>query len=260
MIYGNYKQQNFLKEVLENGDKSILVVGPEGVGKFSFVYNYLKNKDWEKIVIDSPSKNFKIDSARLIVSLSFKKSKRRVILVNDFHKFQPQAQHVLLKTLEETKSPTTFIFISHKESKILSTIRSRSLKIKFNLVSPQETEIFLKEKNFIKDDIDFALDFYPYQPGKALNFLNNKEKLIIFRKIITGKEDLFEEAKNIFTLSEFLEYYLLFLRKKILASLNQKDNFRLYLFKMKRAIQLFYDSDYNLNFELQVANLILNDG
>jgi DNA polymerase III delta prime subunit len=260
MIYGNYKQQSFLKEALENKESAILIVGPEGVGKFSFAFEYLNGKDWEKIILDSSSKNFKIDSARLVVSLAYKKSQRRIILINDFHKFQPQSQNVLLKTLEESKTPTTFIFITHKENKILPTIRSRSLKIKFNLVESKETASFLKNKNFKEDEINFALDFYPHQPGKAFNFLSNKEKLNIFKKIITGKEDVFEEVKNVFTLNEFLEYYLLFLRKKALASLKNKIELKEYILKLRQATWLFYDSDYNLNLELQIANLILNNG
>jgi len=259
MIYGNLESQKILKELIEKDVSPILVVGPEGVGKFSFLKEYLDSKKIEKIAIQTEDKNFKIETARSLVSLSQKKSEKRIILIDNAHKFQIYSQNTLLKTFEETPSKTIFILVSHQENKILPTIRSRSIKVKFGLVKKEETEKFLKEKGFNQKEIDLALDFYPYQPGKALRFLHSK-KFELLNKFLIKKDFNFEELKNNFTLQEFLENYLLFLRKELLEKIKERKLISQEIKKIKDCLNLYYDSDYNLNFELQLANLILSHG
>jgi hypothetical protein len=259
MIYGNLESQKILKELIEKDVSPILVVGPEGVGKFSFLKEYLDSQKIEKIAIQTEDKNFKIDTARFLVSLSQKKSEKRIVLFDNVHKFQIYSQNTLLKTLEETPSKTIFILVSHQENKILPTIRSRSMKVKFGLVKKEETEKFLKEKGFNKKDIDLALYFYPYQPGKAFRFLISK-KFELLNKFLIQQELNLEELKNNFTLQEFLENYLLFLRKELLEKIKERKLIAQEIKKIKDCLNLYYDSDYNLNFELQLANLLLSHG
>jgi hypothetical protein len=259
MIYGNLKSQKILKELIEKDVSPILVVGPEGVGKFSFLKEYLDSQKIEKMTIQTEDKNFKIETARFLVSLSQKKSEKRIVLIDNAHKFQIYSQNTLLKTFEETPSKTIFILVSHQENKILSTIKSRSIKVKFGLVKKEETEKFLKEKGFSQKEIDLALDFYPYQPGKALRFLNSR-RFEFLNKFLTQPELNFEELKNSFTLQEFLENYLLFLRKELFKKLKENNPISGEIKKIKDCLNLYYDSDYNLNFELQLANLILSHG
>ncbi|GIW67290.1 MAG: hypothetical protein KatS3mg096_158 [Candidatus Parcubacteria bacterium] len=261
MIYGNLKEQKIVKELIEKNKSPILIIGPEGVGKFSFVLEFIKDKDYEKIIFNSPERSFKIDSARFLVSLSQRKSKKRIIVINDVHKFSypsPQIiQGPLLKTLEETPSETIFILITHKQHKILPTIRSRSIQVKFGLVSKEETLKFLKENNFNDEEINYALNFYPHQPGKALKLLTEKKKLEIFRQFIINQDFDLENLKNYFNLNEFLENYILFKRNELLKKINKPLTKEIY--HLKEALDLYYNSDYNLNFELQLANLILNN-
>jgi DNA polymerase III delta prime subunit len=259
MIYGNLESQNILKELIKKDISPILVVGPEGVGKFTFLNEYLNSQKIEKIPIHTEDKNFKIDTARALVSLSQKKSEKRIILIDNAHKFQIYSQNTLLKTFEETPSKTIFILVSHQENKILPTIRSRSIKVKFGLVKKEETEKFLKEKGFNQKDIDLALNFYPYQPGKALRLLS-LNKIEPLNKLLIKKDFNFEELKNNFTLQEFLENYLLFLRKEFLEKIKERKLISQEIKKIKDCLNLYYDSDYSLNFELQLVNLILNHG
>jgi hypothetical protein len=259
MIYGNLKEQKILKELIEKSASPILVSGPEGVGKFSFLKEYLNLQKIEKLILQPEDKNFKIETARFLVSLAQKKSEKRIILIDDAHKFQIYSQNTLLKTFEEAPSSTIFILVSHQENKILSTIRSRSVKVKFGLVKKEETEKFLKEKGFNQEDIDLALDFYPHQPGKAFQFLTSK-KFYLLSKFVSSSEIDLAELKNNFSLQEFLEGYILFLRKELLQRLKEKKLISQQIKKIKDCLNLYYDSDYNLNFELQLANLILSHG
>jgi DNA polymerase-3 subunit delta' len=259
MIYGNLDKQKLLKELIEKNVSPILVTGPEGVGKFSFLKEYLKSKKIEKNFIDSDNKILKIETARYLVSLSHKKSDKRVILINDAHKFEVYSQNTFLKTLEETLSETIFILITYQENKILPTIRSRSVKVKFSFIKKEETEKILKDKGFSDKDINLALNFYPYQPGKALRFLNFK-KYVIINKLISSAEIDFEELKNINDPKEFLEYYILSLRNDLLKNLNNKQLIYSKIKHIKNCLNLYYDFSYNLNFNLQIANLVLNNG
>ncbi len=254
MIIGNEKQQEFLKELVENFDKgTILVYGPEGVGKFSFLKNFLRTKNYELISIENDEKIYKIETARLLTSLSQRESKKRIILINDAHKFQRESQNTLLKTLEESPSKIIFILITHRFSKIIPTIRSRSILVRFNLVAKEKIQKFLEEKGYKLEEIKKALKYYPYQPGKAIKILENKEKLDLFEKFIVAdlnqKINLIEEIKKNFTLQEFLEIYLIHLQNS-----KGKPSF------IKKILDLYFDSDYNLNFEMQLINLILNYG
>jgi len=259
MIYGNLKEQKILKDLIGRSVSPILVLGPEGIGKFSFLKEYLDSQKIEKIILRSEDKIFKIETARFLVSLAQRKSEKRIVLIDDAHKFQFQSQNTFLKIFEETPSSTIFILVSHLENKILPTIRSRSAKIKFNLVSKEETEKFLHEKKINQKDINLVLDFYPYQPGKALKLLLSK-KLEILGKFMLQPEINFEEIKNNFSLQEFLENYLLFLRKELLQKLKEKKMISQQIKKIKDGLNLYYDSNNNLNFELQLVNLILNNG
>ena len=258
MIYGNLEKQKILKKFIEKNVSPLLVSGPEGVGKFSFLKEYLDSQRIEKLILQSEDKIFKIETARFLVSLAQKKSQKRVILIDNAHKFQIQSQNTFLKIFEETPSSTIFILVSHQENKILPVIRSRSLKIKFGLVSLEETRKVLESYNFKQEDIDFALKFYPYQPGKALKFLLASKKSEIIKKNFL-EIDLTDLKYN-FSLQEFLENYLLFLRKELLEKIKEGKPISEQIKKIKNCLSLYYDAEYNLNFELQLTNLILNYG
>ncbi len=267
MIYGNYQSQKITEELLNKNDGVILLTGPEGVGKFSFIQEYLKNKNWEKIIVHSNEDFLKIETARKIVSLANKRSEKRIIVINDFHKFLSLTQNTFLKTLEDSLTKTIFVLISHKEEKILPTIKSRSLKIKFSLVDQEETRKALEEKKFSDEEIKLALEIYPYQPGKALNFLENKKLFKIFQKLFSTNDKilLFDELEKIleqkesFNFKSFLESYLLYLRKQIKHQ-PQKWLSKKSIIYLKEFLNLYYDADYNLNLELQLTNLVLNYG
>jgi DNA polymerase-3 subunit delta' len=258
MIYGNINQQKVVKELINKNISPILISGPEGVGKFSFCLEYLQKVNLEKFIFSSDDKIIKIDVARFLVSLAQKKTDQRIVVIDEAHKFKGESQNTLLKTLEESSSNTVFILVTSQENKILPTIRSRSIKIKFGLVSDSETAKFLEEKGFDKEQIMLALDFYPYQPGKALKFLTDKDRLAILNKFLLGEINL--NLKENFTLKEILEYYLLSKRKDLLKLLKQNKRSNNMVYHLRSALNLYYDADYNLNLDLQLTNLILNNG
>jgi len=52
----------------------------------------------------------------------------------------------------------------------------------------------------------------------------------------------------------------LFLRKELFKKIKENNYVSEEIRKIKNCLNLYYESDYNLNFELQLANLILNNG
>ncbi|GIW65381.1 MAG: hypothetical protein KatS3mg093_360 [Candidatus Parcubacteria bacterium] len=258
MIIGNQKEQKLIEKILQQDRATILVFGPEGVGKFSFLETLIKNEKGEKIILNNENKFFSLETAKLLTSLGKQKKERLIVLVNDAHKFSSQAQNIFLKTIEEVVTPTIFIFVTHQLTKILPTIRSRSFWVKFSLVSAEETTNLLRDKGYNDSEIKMALYFYPHQPGKAINLLAEKNKLSLLRKFFNLSHEekllLIEEIKKVFKPKEFIELYLAML----------KNNLKEYSFseviKIKEIYSLYADLDYNLNNDVHLANLILNYG
>ncbi len=267
MIYGNYQSQKILENLLNRENGVILITGPEGVGKFSFCLDYVKSKNLEKVIVDTEDKFLKIETARKLISLAHKKTEKRIVIINDFYKFLPLTQNIFLKTLEESLSKTIFVLISHQEEKILPTIKSRALKVQFSLIDKEDTKKALKERGFSEKEINLALEVYPYQPGKAIRFLENKSLLKIFKNFILTKDKtlLFDELQKIWETKEnidlktFLEVYLLLLRKQLKEEAQKWLNKKKIIY-LKEALNLYADADYNLNFEIQITNLFLNNG
>lgn len=284
MIYGNEKEQNLVKEWLESEKRgALLIVGPEGVGKFSFVKEILKDKknEWEHVILKSDKKIFSIDSARFIGKITLTRPKnKRIILIDEMHKFREESQNVLLKTIEEPVSDTLFVFVSHQKKKILPTIRSRSLEIKFSLVPQELTLKFLKEKNFSESDIDFALSFFPYQPGKAYHLIKNKQKITFYKNFYfqatsLEKIELLRNVFNYFDLEKNLDFNekinkiykeiieLLILKKRkelIEKAVSLKEINQKHLLEIKDLLELYSETDQDYNWFLQLTSLILSYG
>ena len=73
----------------------------------------------------------------------------KVLVLDEAQLMTPQAQSALLKTLEESNSGIFFILCTTHIDKILPTIKSRSLKLRFDLIN--ENEIKKNLENIIKN-------------------------------------------------------------------------------------------------------------
>jgi DNA polymerase III subunit delta' len=70
----------------------------------------------------------------------------RVVLIDDAHTMNHQAQNALLKTLEEPPSGRLLILISSNPSRLLPTVRSRVRKLRFGPIPSEELAVFLEER------------------------------------------------------------------------------------------------------------------
>lgn len=257
MIVGHLSQQNFIKNILANYNQGLfLLYGPEAVGKF-YLLKILTEK-FKPIIFNFEDKILNIKTAEFIQRMLFLTTKeKQIIIVNNAHLFNKEAQNKLLKILEEVNNNTLIFLISHKPFKILSTIHSRAQKIRFSLVDNDEIKNFFQKQNYSLSDINFLLKLFPGQIGKIFFFLNNKEKLKNIQKIITApnifdKFQIFYKIEKDFSLEELIKYFIIYEHDNLL----RKDKSSLK--KIKYLLSLYEDSSYFLNKELQFANIILN--
>ena len=207
---GNAKAVKLLEKSIENGkiSQAYLFSGPESVGKFTLAKLFAsflifgknnidldvpiggENKEFEgsskffDLIVIEPEveekkgikkeKDIKIEKIREaqrdLVTFPYNK-KKKVLIINNAHRLTVSAQNALLKSLEEPNETSVIILITHNDSVIISTIKSRCQKINFFLSGIEEMEKILRdEKN--KEIIEFSMG----RPGLALRMKGNKEE------------------------------------------------------------------------------------
>lgn len=134
--------------------------------------------------------------------------KYKIILIDHVDDINEKTINALLKILEEPPEQTVFMLVSHQPHLLLPTIHSRTINLRFNPLTIDETrDIVDKHINDIEDDTyKVASNLYPGQPGKIINFIENGFQGILakFQMLLEGKEipefDKEEETKEAFYL------------------------------------------------------------
>jgi len=159
-----------------------------------------------KIVSPEGGKEIKIDQIRDIIEFFKLKSKNgRVVIIEDAEKMNKEAANALLKTLEEPPEKSMIILLTSNKSKILPTILSRTLKVKFSPLKEDEIISILSLKGFSKNDIKKLLKISDGSVCFIEKLLSNKNLMKYikdFLSIITMDKPTVE---GIITLSQILE-------------------------------------------------------
>lgn len=209
-----------------------------------------KNKEKNYISIDQIRyMNEKIAERPIIAN-------RKVYIINDADTMRKEAQNALLKTLEEPPEYATIILVSSNESQLLTTIKSRCIKINFNRLSDEEILKYLREKR--PDDINEGMIRYAEGSlGKALEIIHNRdiyeelEKLIdnMNKKnliyILNNSDILYKEKESIY---DFLEYINVLLLK---TNELKKINCIKYIEEAKKRLLA------NSNYDMTIDNLLM---
>ena len=204
--------------VNHNLNNSLLLTGSKGIGKYFFlkqlIEEYIKvkiNNDqtehhltllynnshpnirYIKKEIDEKTKKMKnfitIDQIRKLNQFSLETSiidnMPKFILIDSADDMNLNASNAFLKILEEPKINTYFFLISHQPSSLLSTIKSRCLKI--NLLNHNfdnfSSILQLTKPNIDKEIIKFLFDITNGSPGLSSDY-DFEEILELFEKII----------------------------------------------------------------------------
>ncbi len=283
-IVGNNKIKEYLKSTIKtkNVSHSYMFVGKSGIGKKLFAREYAKhimcinggqcaefkpkeenkkcdscvkfdakvNPDYVEIVPDG--KTLKIDQIRKMQEKIAEKpivSSKKVYVIDDADLMSEEGQNCLLKTLEEPPEYATIILIVSNESKILATIKSRCVILKFDKLSDFEIKTIMPNlsDDFIKilegslantTDADKKVMQYN-ELKKIINVVENGNKTQLF----TDFDLLYTSKDDIITLLEYLN--IIFYEKRWLDCIEIVE-------KTKRKIQA------NNNYDMCIDYLLMH--
>ena len=160
MTIGHQKQWDFLKKKFEAGQLShaYLFSGDRYLGKKTFARKFAEfvGCKFPDLMVVKPEDGKEISIAKIREIQKFLAYKSynggfKIVIVDDAHFMNQEAQSCFLKTLEEPKGKTLLILISSKPDMILPTILSRCQTIKF-LGKPALSQQKIEQENKILQD------------------------------------------------------------------------------------------------------------
>jgi len=135
-----------------------------------------------RIRIDGAN-NVKISSIREIrkfLSLQYTDIQYRVVIIEEAHLMNSEAQNALLKSLEEPPEGVIFILITPYEERLLPTIISRCWQIKFNSLPNKIINKILVDKfQFDEDESEKAAVFSSGSVHKAVELIDNEMSALL---------------------------------------------------------------------------------
>lgn len=283
-IVGNDRVKNFLNKQLKDNHilHSYLFVGIEGIGKTILAKEYARkllclNKEEDETCIscikwnssnhpdfykiEPENRTIKIEQIREMQEKISEKpitSNRKVYLIIDSDTMTKEAQNCLLKTLEEPPEYATIILIASNESKLLNTIKSRCMKVSFDVIEEGKIEEYLKNnlqieisKELIKlsqGSIGRAITLHEEKEiyEKINVVLNNIEKQDLITTL-NSAEVLYKEKEKIHEILEYINVYL-YHTKEI-----KKLNCIQYVEETKK--RLLSNSNYDMSIDYLLMNI-----
>ena len=249
MSFNNIIGNNNAKEILIKSIKnntilhSYMFIGNEGIGKNLIAKQFAKmilcesfnkenlqqcgkcksciefdsNNNPDFIYIEPDGKVIKIEQIRIMQSKIIEKpviSTKKVYIINNADLMTKEAQNCLLKTLEEPPEYIVIILIVSNENKILTTIKSRCMKIHFDKINDEEILKYLTDNCDINNPSRNILKMCDGSIGKCLDIKNKIEDYLkieeIFEgfnnslvKVLNSAEILYKNKDNI---NEYLDY------------------------------------------------------
>lgn len=105
-------------------------------------------------------------------------AKRKIYIVDEAEKMNPQAQNALLKTIEEPPAYAVILLLSTNAKGFLPTILSRCITLNMQPVPDSKIRAFLMEKHRVVDyQADMCTAFARGNVGKALRLASSEEFL-----------------------------------------------------------------------------------
>ena len=281
MIIGHQKQRQFLKRSIElkHIAHAYLFCGPEKLGKktialeFAELINGKISPSHPDLILIEPEpekKEISIDQIReLIWKLSLKpySSSFKIAIIDNADFLTTDAQHSLLKILEEPKGSTLLILISRSLENLFPTICSRCEILKFYPVKKSEIEKYVHSEEIAEISLG--------RPGLAIDFSSNPEKLKEYKQKIKelieiSRSDLafrFQYTKELSqnsNIREILFIWLKYFRNILLEKcLTQGAKHSKYSFsKLKKILQQIQNTNFlisttNVNTRLALEILML---
>ena len=247
-LIGNEKIKKELIEILKTNSvvHSYMFIGQEGIGKKKFAtefakmilcssesnqtcntcssyIKFLSGNHPDYFCIEPDGNTMKIAQIRSLQENIYEKpilSDKKVYIINDADKMTTEAQNALLKTLEEPPEYVVIILIVSNENILLTTIKSRCMRINFNNIEKQELVKYIKQNNIISNPSENIVEFcngslaklekvkdkleeYEFLQANFEKLLKKQEKSII--DVLNNFELLYKNKDDI---QSFLEYII----------------------------------------------------
>ena len=247
-IIGNDKVKQFLNNAINENHilHSYLFSGIEGIGKKLFAIEFAKkilcieqNDEQENclsclkfkssnhpdfMILEPENNVIKIEQIRNMQEKISEKpivSKKKVYIIVDSDCMTKEAQNCLLKTLEEPPEYATIILTTANESKLLNTIKSRCIKVKFNGLLENEINQYLKQNEIVVNEENYI----KISQGSIGKLLDIKEDEDVYNQVNIVLEnidkntliDILNKAEILYSqkdkIQEILDYINIYLYK-----------------------------------------------
>lgn len=114
---------------------------------------------------------------------------KKIIVIDEARKMNPQAQNALLKTLEEPPEYVILLLLCDDDRALLDTIRSRCVKMKPELIPTEEVKQFLLAREtedgpIDEDTAEMASSFARGNPGRALELAKGEDFRKEYRAVV----------------------------------------------------------------------------
>ncbi len=209
-IIGHHHIQEYLTTVLAHKKQAHAYIfsGPAHVGKSTVAEWFINtllcddrcridiHKKHEQVYPDfyfiereADKKNISVEQMRdLKASLSMTSlmNSYKVVVIDQAQFLNESSSNALLKVLEEPTGKTCIILLTEDESRILPTLRSRSVTMRFDLVSREELSAYAHTHGagYSKEVLEQMVRMSQGRPGLLMNYLRNKEEFDILQKRI----------------------------------------------------------------------------
>lgn len=275
-LVGNDEIKKILEQAVKsnNNSHSYIFSGVSGIGKRLFAQEFAKhvlclkesncgntcdscikfttNNHPDYMLIEPEGKVVRIDQIRKMQEKIAEKpilSQNKIYIINDADVMTEESQNCLLKTLEEPPEYAIIILVVSNTSKLLATIKSRCVTIKFSKISDSEL------KQHFKDYTDEQIKLLDGSFKNIETIEQRQEEYQSIKKIVALLEkgsllDLIEQAELLYLQKEGIIEILnmlniALLEKNILEPIK-------YVEETKRKIL------WNNNFEMCIDYLLMN--
>ncbi len=203
--------------------------------KYSKSYKFFKSKTHpDFFFIENTNNKITIDQTRklkkfLITTSSY--SSCKCIIIDSVNNLTINAINTLLKSVEEPSINTYFFFITHNNSQIINTLKSRLFNFNFKPLTRVEFSEVLSRfnlKGLDEKKILFLGSLFNYSPGLCkkfydLNFFENYKNILVFLlknfdkkkpfetfNFIQEKENDYEIELKIFFINRIVKIFTLY--------------------------------------------------
>lgn len=145
----------------------------------------------------------------------------KVIVLDEAHLITPQAQSALLKLFEDSPAGIFFVLCTTNSSKILNTIRSRALTLKFDLLSQKDIikNIENISKNYLQ--IDIESDIIKLIAERSKGHLRNAHMLLEQYQML-GRDEFVNLYRSCTELYKFFIFALINKKQEVLPGIIEK--------------------------------------